>query len=149
MAGPLPLPPSLAVTPNIPLKDQTDEQVRAERDYWLACMGDAPGFASANAARGFAQAAQRELNMRERLRAATTPMPYVHLDAPMPAVPPPPAGSYVPLPGQLHVEVFERHLDSYQGLRGYYEGLGAIERAYYRRGFIDCLAARPPLPPGA
>lgn len=59
------LPPSLAVSPNIPWHEQTDEQLRAERDYWVQQVESAPGFASANAAEGFRRACEAELRRRE------------------------------------------------------------------------------------
>lgn len=48
-----PLPPSLAVTPNIPWETQTLEQLEAERAHWDECVRTAPGFASAKAADDF------------------------------------------------------------------------------------------------
>lgn len=47
------LPPSLAVKPNIPMSEQTLEQLQAERDYWVKQVETAPGFASAKAADDF------------------------------------------------------------------------------------------------
>lgn len=47
------LPPSLAVTPNIPPEKQTIEQLEAERDYWIEAVKNASGFASAKAADDF------------------------------------------------------------------------------------------------
>ncbi len=47
------LPPSLAVTPNIPWEKQTLEQLAAERDYWIESLKRAAGWASAKAADDF------------------------------------------------------------------------------------------------
>ena len=41
------LPPSLAVKPNIAWRDQTLEQLYAERDYWVTKIGDATGWGGA------------------------------------------------------------------------------------------------------
>ncbi len=38
------LPPSLAVTPNIPFSEQTLEQLVQERDYWQAKIDIATGW---------------------------------------------------------------------------------------------------------
>lgn len=60
------LPPSLAVTPNIPWSEQTREQLVAERDYWKAKVESAPGFASANEADKFRKACEWWIERRER-----------------------------------------------------------------------------------
>lgn len=59
------LPPSLAVTPNIPWERQTVEQLRAERDHWQRMVKEASGFASANAAYGFQRACEAWLRRPE------------------------------------------------------------------------------------
>lgn len=53
------LPPSLAVKPNIAWEHQTIEQLEAERDYWIARVADASGFASAKAADDFRRGCER------------------------------------------------------------------------------------------
>jgi hypothetical protein len=62
------LPPSLAVTPNIAWEAQTLEQLRAERDYWIARVASAPGFASAKAADDFRLSCEAWILKRERER---------------------------------------------------------------------------------
>lgn len=62
----LPLPPSLAVSPNIAWEDQTIEQLEAERDYWSERLKTAPGFASAKAADDFRQSCEAWLERRQR-----------------------------------------------------------------------------------
>ena len=47
------LPESLQVNPNIPWEDQTLDQLRAERAYWIKQVETAPGFASAKVADDF------------------------------------------------------------------------------------------------
>jgi len=60
------LPPSLAVKPNIPLRMQTLEQLRAERDYWLSKVNDAAIWGAAyNAASNFHRACVEELRRRK------------------------------------------------------------------------------------
>lgn len=41
-----PLPPSLAVKPNIPYSEQTIEQLIAEHDYWATELDAATGWGS-------------------------------------------------------------------------------------------------------
>lgn len=60
------LPPSLAVTPNIPWEKQTLEQLMAERDYWIESVRTAPGFASAKAADDFRQGCEAWIAIREK-----------------------------------------------------------------------------------
>lgn len=60
------LPPSLAVSPNIPWEEQSLAQLRAERDYWLEKVKTAPGFPSANAADKFRQACEKWIARREQ-----------------------------------------------------------------------------------
>lgn len=59
------LPPSLAVKPNIPWKEQTIEQLIAERDYWQAII-DAKGSwgAAVGASAEFRDECERELKRR-------------------------------------------------------------------------------------
>ncbi|MCP1200095.1 hypothetical protein [Notoacmeibacter sp. MSK16QG-6] len=64
------LPPSLAVVPNIPLDEQTLDQLRDEEAYWDARVKDAPGFASAKAADDFRRACRDWIAIREREREA-------------------------------------------------------------------------------
>lgn len=59
------LPPSLAVSPNIPHSEQTLEQLYAEREYWERQVSTAPGFASAKAADDFRHACQVWINKRK------------------------------------------------------------------------------------
>jgi hypothetical protein len=59
------LPPSLAVKPNIPLRMQTLEQLRAERDYWLSKVTRGERWGAAyNAASSFHRACVDELRRR-------------------------------------------------------------------------------------
>ena len=58
------LPPSLAVTPNIPWEKQTIEQLDAERIYWDEKVRTAPGFASAKAADDFRRGCETWLKRR-------------------------------------------------------------------------------------
>lgn len=60
------LPPSLAVTPNIPWEAQTLAQLRAERDYWSARVAAAPGFASAKCADDFSRGCEAWIKRREQ-----------------------------------------------------------------------------------
>lgn len=63
------LPPSLAVRPNIALREQTVEQLIAERDYWDAKVRDSECWgASVVAANGFRTACERELSRRQSLK---------------------------------------------------------------------------------
>jgi hypothetical protein len=62
---PIALPPSLAVSPNIPWEEQTVEQLCAERDYWIARVSDAPGFASAKAADNFRKGCETWIKRRD------------------------------------------------------------------------------------
>jgi uncharacterized protein YhaN len=64
------LPESLAVKPNIALEDQTLDQLRAERDYWVQHVKDAAGFASAKAADDFRKGCEAWISRREREAAA-------------------------------------------------------------------------------
>jgi hypothetical protein len=59
------LPPSLAVSPNIPWYDQTLDQLREERAYWDQRVRDASGPASAAAAAGFRDGCDRWIERRE------------------------------------------------------------------------------------
>lgn len=59
------LPPSLRVTPNIPMSEQTLDQLRAERDYWDAQVQSAPGFTSAKAADDFLRGCEAWIERRE------------------------------------------------------------------------------------
>jgi hypothetical protein len=60
------LPPSLAVKPNIPLRMQTIEQLRAERDYWLRKVNDAECWGAAySAAMSFHRACVNEIKWRK------------------------------------------------------------------------------------
>lgn len=62
-----PLPPSLAVTPNIPHAEQTLEQLRAERSYWDAKVKSAPGWgASVGAADAFLRSCDAWIARREK-----------------------------------------------------------------------------------
>lgn len=63
--GETPLPPSLAVEPNIPWEEQSLEELRAERAYWEACVREAAGFASAKAADDFRRACDVWIRKRE------------------------------------------------------------------------------------
>lgn len=66
MSETLPLPPSLSVKPNIELRDQTFEQLIAERNYWTAfstsCTGWGAGY---NEARKYFRACEREIARRQ------------------------------------------------------------------------------------
>lgn len=59
------LPPSLQANPNIPFENQTLEQLRAERDHWIAMTATAPGFASAKAADDFRRGCEVWIKLRE------------------------------------------------------------------------------------
>ena len=73
---PLPLPPSLAVIPNIPHSEQTLEQLRAERDYWDRKVREAPGWgASLSAAAGFRESCNVWIRRREKEASEKTPRP--------------------------------------------------------------------------
>jgi len=62
----LPLPPSLAVTPNIPLREQTLEQLEAERDWWRAKLdGFSQWGAGVSATAGFLRACENEIAHRK------------------------------------------------------------------------------------
>lgn len=61
-----PLPPSLAVSPNIPWDQQTIEQLEAERAYWDRRVSDAGGFSSAYAASRFRGACEAWIARRKR-----------------------------------------------------------------------------------
>lgn len=63
------LPPSLAVSPNIPWERQTLDQLRAERDYWVAQVRAATGFASAKNADDNRRACEAWIARRERAAA--------------------------------------------------------------------------------
>lgn len=59
------LPPSLATKPNIPWREQTTEQLIAERDYWKNKIDTADSWgASLGAAMGFYKACLSELARR-------------------------------------------------------------------------------------
>lgn len=60
------LPPSLAAKPEIPLNEQTLEQLRLERDYWQAKVDAATGWgAGYSAACGFLSDCNRAIARRE------------------------------------------------------------------------------------
>jgi len=59
------LPPSLAATPNIPVRDQTDEQLEAERVYWADRLR-LDGPSAAVAAHEFLRDCEREQRRRRR-----------------------------------------------------------------------------------
>lgn len=61
-----PLPPSLAVTPNIPWEAQTLEQLEAEHTHWDECVQTAPGFASAKAADDFRRGCEAWIARRKQ-----------------------------------------------------------------------------------
>lgn len=58
------LPPSLRVTPNIPLARQTDEQLLLERDYWVKKLSTVSGPASGAATVEFLNDCEREIRRR-------------------------------------------------------------------------------------
>jgi len=67
------LPPSLAVVPNIPWRDQTDEQLIAERDYWLRKFDDrslGAGSAPTLVAFEYKRECEEELRRRDAAVAA-------------------------------------------------------------------------------
>jgi hypothetical protein len=64
------LPPSLAVNPNIPMEQQTLDQLRAERDYWVKRVETAAGWASAKAADDFRRGCEAWIARRRRESAA-------------------------------------------------------------------------------
>ena len=57
-------PESLSVVPNIPLREQTDAQLRDELAYWRELVRTSPGFASAAAAYEFVRGCESELGRR-------------------------------------------------------------------------------------
>ena len=60
------LPESLATVPNIPLCDQTLDQLIAERDYWNHKVESAPAWGAAlPVARSFLDACNREIRRRK------------------------------------------------------------------------------------
>lgn len=62
-----PLPPSLAVTPNIAPKNQTLDQLYAERDYWDNRIKSATGWGAAvGAADDFRRACETWIAIREK-----------------------------------------------------------------------------------
>lgn len=65
--GPVNLPPSLAVVPNIPPERQTLRELRLERAYWQYKIDTAPGWgASVKAAADFRDACDAWIARRER-----------------------------------------------------------------------------------
>ncbi len=61
------LPESLAVVPNIPWREQTDEQIAAERDYWKDKLAEAKGWGGAvGAAQEFMRACEAEIERRAK-----------------------------------------------------------------------------------
>lgn len=63
----LALPPSLAVTPNIPLERQTLRELRLERDYWQSKIEGAGGWGAAlKAANDFRRGCEAWIARRER-----------------------------------------------------------------------------------
>lgn len=65
-----PLPPSLAVSPNIAWEDQTIEQLEAERDYWLKRESASVGPASGVAAYNFRIACEKWIARRRQEKTA-------------------------------------------------------------------------------
>ena len=61
------LPPSLAVSPNIPLAEQTLEQLQQERDYWRSMANSATTWGASYAvATDFARACQTWIEIRQK-----------------------------------------------------------------------------------
>ena len=61
-----PLPPSLACVPNIPLSEQTLEQLRQEHAWWQAKVEAATEWGAAiGVAAKFASACEREIQRRQ------------------------------------------------------------------------------------
>jgi hypothetical protein len=60
------LPPSLSVVPNISIRNQTLEQLTAERDYWQGKVDKATGWGAAvGAANEFLLECEREIRRRK------------------------------------------------------------------------------------
>lgn len=59
-----PLPPSLAVKPNIPFESQSLGSLVLERAYWARSLATAPGFASAKAADDFRRGCEAWIHRR-------------------------------------------------------------------------------------
>ncbi len=60
------LPPSLSVTPNIRVQDQTLDQLRLERDYWQGKVDKATEWGAAvGAANEFLLECEREIQRRK------------------------------------------------------------------------------------
>ena len=60
------LPESLRVVPNIPTREQTIDQLKAERDYWHEMIMSSPSWGAAVAAAyEFRAACEAELKRRE------------------------------------------------------------------------------------
>jgi len=72
-----PLPPSLAVTPNIPLRNQTSAQLLAERAHWQTRVEKAAGPASAAAASDFRRACNTEIATRRLLDPDSVPNGWI------------------------------------------------------------------------
>jgi len=62
-----PLPPSLAVSPNIPPERQTLDQLQQERDYWLNIADSATNWGAAvGVALEFAKSCQTWIEIRQK-----------------------------------------------------------------------------------